>query len=299
MIPAYPILQPFLQYLQFEKRYAQHTVKAYETDLLQFFDYLHLTYGELPLDGISHLYIRSWLATLKDGGLASKSINRKLSSLKSFFKHALRMGTLKQSPMARVVAPKSEQRLPVFVAEKDMHTLLHHMEFPDDWTGRTDRLLLRLLYFTGLRLSEVIGLRTSHIHFSSATLKVLGKGGKERVIPVPPELLADMRQYVEEKRTTFPDSVHPELLLNARGRPLAPRSVYTSVRRYLSAVTTVEKRSPHVLRHTFATHLTNSGADLNAVKELLGHSSLAATQVYTHNTIEKLKQIHSKAHPKA
>lgn len=298
MQTAYPIIQPFLDYLKFEKRFSQHTVLAYETDLVSFFDYLITQYGETPVPQISHIFIRSWLASLKDEGLTAKSINRKISTLRSFFKYQLKMGAITQSPMAKIIAPKIEKRLPQFVADKDISTLRGHVEFGQDWTGKTERLLIELLYNTGMRLSELINLKEGSVNLANHTLKILGKGNKERIVPVRPVLVREIEAYVKEKRGLFPEP-QESLLCSAKGKPLAPRWVYGVVKKYLSLVTTIEKRSPHVLRHTFATHLTNNGADLNAVKELLGHSSLAATQVYTHNSIEKLKNIYQKAHPKA
>jgi integrase/recombinase XerC len=298
MHTAYPIIQPFLDYLKFEKRFSRHTVISYETDLVAFFDYLITQYGDTPVPQISHIFIRSWLASLKDESLTAKSINRKISTLRSFFKYQLKLGTISQTPMARITAPKIEKRLPQFVADKDIATLLEHVEFGSDWTGRTERLLIELLYNTGMRLSELINLKEGSVNFANHTLKILGKGNKERIVPVSPELTKGIQEYLKEKKGLFPE---PQvfLLCTARGKQLAPRAVYSIVKKYLSLVTTIEKRSPHVLRHTFATHLTNNGADLNAVKELLGHSSLAATQIYTHNSIEKLKNIYKKAHPKA
>jgi integrase/recombinase XerC len=298
MNTAHPIIQSFLDYLKFEKRYSRHTVISYETDLVSFFDYIITQYGETPLTQLSHIYIRSWLASLKDEGLAAKTINRKISSLKSFFKFQLKTGVIKQTPMVKIVSPKNEKRLPNFVADKDMKTLFDHVEFPDSWQGKTERLLMLLFYNTGMRLSEVINLKDSQVNASNHSLKILGKGNKERIVPVSPELLSEIKNYQRE-RNDFIVEKTDLLLLTEKGKNLSPRGVYSSVKKYLSLVTTIEKRSPHVLRHTFATHLMNNGADLNAVKELLGHSSLAATQVYTHNTIEKLKNIYKKAHPKA
>jgi integrase/recombinase XerC len=298
MTTAHPVIQPFLDYLRFEKRYSRHTLISYETDLVSFFDYVVIQYGETPLQQLSHIYIRSWLASLKDGGLTAKSINRKISTLKSFFKYQLKTGVLKQTPMTKIIAPKNEKRLPSFVADKDIRTLFDHVTFPDNWQGRTERLLLLLFYHTGMRLSEVIFLKSNQVNAANHTLKVLGKGNKERIIPISPELLSEIKLYQLEREQMMKDQ-QEMLLLTVKGRPLSPRAVYSTVKKYLSLVTTIEKRSPHVLRHSFATHLTNNGADLNAVKELLGHSSLAATQIYTHNTIEKLKNIYKKAHPKA
>jgi len=299
MQTAHPVIQPFLAYLKFEKRFSQHTVLAYETDLISFFDYITVQYGETPLPQLTHTFIRSWLAQLKEEGLKAKSINRKISTLRSFFKYSLKRGTITQSPMAKVTGPKAEKRLPQFVTERDMGTLLNHVTFSDDWKGRTDRLLLQLFYDTGMRLSELIHLKNASFHFSNHTVKVLGKGGKERIIPVRAALLDAVKEYEVLKKGLPVESFAENLLVTESGKALHPRAVYTSVKKYLSLVTTIDKRSPHILRHTFATHLTNNGADINAVKELLGHSSLAATQIYTHNTIEKLKNIHQKAHPKA
>ncbi|HEU0111626.1 MAG TPA: tyrosine-type recombinase/integrase [Flavisolibacter sp.] len=299
MLQPHPIIQPFIDYLKFEKRYSGHTILSYQTDLHSFFDYIVVNYGETPLQQVSHIYIRSWLASLKDEKLTSKSINRKISTLKSFFKYQLKTGVIKQTPMSKISSPKIEKRLPNFVDNKDIKTLFDHVEFPDDWQGKTDRLVLILFYQTGMRLSELIQLKKTNINISSNSIKVLGKGNKERVIPVSSELLQLIRQYMTDQKLQFPEVETDILLITEKGKCLSPRKVYSSVKKYLSLVTTIDKRSPHVLRHTFATHLTNNGAELNAVKELLGHSSLAATQVYTHNTIEKLKNVYNKAHPKA
>jgi integrase/recombinase XerC len=297
MQAAHPIIQPFLDYLKFEKRYSRHTIISYETDLISFFDYLTTQYGEMLVGQITHIFVRSWLADLKDKGASSKTINRKISSLKSFFKYNLKTGTISQTPLARIVSPKNDKRLPNFVESKDIATLFDHVEFPDSWQGKTERLLLQIFYNTGMRLSEVVNLKDGQVNQANHTLKVLGKGNKERIIPVNPALVTAIIAYQKERRIQFEDT--GVLLVNEKGQQLAARKVYSVVKKYLGLVTTIEKRSPHVLRHSFATHLMNNGADLNAVKELLGHSSLAATQVYTHNTIEKLKDVYKKAHPKA
>jgi integrase/recombinase XerC len=294
----HPIIQPYLDFLKFEKRYSHHTLISYQNDLVSFFDYLVIQYGDFELGSISHIHIRSWLASLKDKEMKARSINRKISSLKSFFRYQIKMGLLQKSPMLKIIAPKNERRLPQFVADKDMSTLFNHVEFPNDWTGTTERLLLALFYNTGMRLTELIQLKKSQVSHSSRTIKVLGKGNKERVIPITENLLKDIIAYLQA-REEMNFEKQEVLLVSQKGKPLAPRQVYNIVKKYLNKVTTIDKRSPHVLRHSFATHLTNNGADLNAVKELLGHSSLAATQVYTHNTIEKLKNIYKQAHPKA
>jgi len=292
-------IQPFIDYLKFEKRYSAHTIRSYQDDLVSFFDFIQVQFGEVSLPEISPSLIRSWLASLKDEGLSSRSVNRKISSLKSFYKYQLRSGTVEQSPMSAITSPKVSKRLPVYVEQRDIATLFDELVFPDDWEGGTDRLLLAIFYHTGMRLSELVNLRERQVDVSNRTLKVLGKGNKERVIPVSPVLVEYILAYSRQKRVVLeaPDTVY--LLVNSKGKKLYAQYVYRAVRKYLGQVTTIDKKSPHVLRHTFATHLMNSGADLNSVKELLGHSSLAATQVYTHNTIEKLKDVHKKAHPKA
>ena len=296
---AHPVIQPFLDYLKFEKRFSRHTIISYQTDLISFFDYLQIQYGDMSLQQLSHSYIRSWLASLKDSGMVAKSINRKISTLRSFFKYQLKTGTMQQTPMTKVVAPKNGKRLPNFVAKKDVDTLFSHVEFDEGWKGKTERIVLLLFYHTGMRLAELISLTENHVNFGSHTIKVLGKGNKERIIPLSGELIGIIKEYITAKKELNLQGREEALLISEKGKKLAPRSVYASVRKYLDLVTTIEKRSPHILRHTFATHLTNNGADLNAVKELLGHSSLASTQVYTHNTIEKLKNIYKQAHPKA
>ena len=298
MQTSHPIIQPFLNYLKFERRFSPHTITSYQTDLVGFFDYVQLTYGVVPLDQLSHIYIRSWLAQLKDGGLTAKSINRKISTLRSFFKYGLKMGWVAQTPMTKINAPKNEKRLPRFVAKKELDLLFDHIEFPDDWNGKTDRIIFMIFYNTGLRLSELIGLKENSVDFSNQNIKILGKGNKERIIPMSQKMVKEIESYISVKNEKHLSSENV-LLVDNKGKRLAPRNVYRTVKKYLSLVTTIDKKSPHILRHSFATHLTNNGADLNAVKDLLGHSSLAATQIYTHNTIDKLKNIYKQAHPKA
>jgi len=299
MQSIHPIIQPFVDYLKFEKRFSQHTIISYQTDLVAFFDYLQLTYNGVPFEVLSHIHIRSWLASLKDAGMAAKSINRKISSLRSFFKYQIKTGLMEQTPMTKINAPKNEKRLPKFIAKKDIDTLFDHVEFPDDLKGKTDRLIFLVFYNTGMRLSELINLKEGSVDFYNSSIKVLGKGNKERIIPMSNKLANEIKNYLSFKKEQSIQNENGLLLVRQKGKKLASRSVYDTVKYYLSLVSTVEKQSPHILRHSFATHLTNNGADLNAVKELLGHSSLAATQVYTHNTIEKLKNIYKQAHPKA
>jgi integrase/recombinase XerC len=238
------------------------------------------------------------MASLTLQKVQPRSINRKISSLKSFFRYCLTQGQITANPTKTIQVLKTRKRLPSYVEQGQMETLLKETIFPDDFGGRGDHLILSLLYHTGIRVSELVGLKSSQIDFPRSQLKVLGKGNKERIIPLQTELTEKIREYSQEKAALFPEAIFPNLLLTPRQKPPTARQVYDIVKKYLSLVTTADKNSPHVLRHSFATHLTGNGAELNAVKELLGHSSLAATQVYTHNNIERLRDIHKKAHPK-
>lgn len=289
----------FLDSLKFEKRYSPHTIRSYQDDLTQFSEFLEKEFDSPALAEISAPVVRSWLARLKEGGLTAKSINRKISSLKGFFKYLMRMGVMDKTPMMNIVSPKVSKRLPAYIEQRDMEVLLHEVAFGEDLQGSTEKLIINLFYSTGMRLSEMVNLLETGVDPAYKTVRVLGKGNKERIIPVGEELMGQIEAYRQCKRKELPPPAHPYLLTDKKGKQLYHKAVYLIVKKYLQQVSTLHKKSPHVLRHTFATHLTNNGADLNAVKELLGHSSLAATQVYTHNSIEKLKQIHQKAHPKS
>lgn len=302
MFTQYPQKEAFLNYLRFEKRYSQHTIISYQTDLEQFLDFLIARFDAPSLQDITAAMVRTWLADLKEGSkdkkrepVTAKSINRKISTLKSFFKFLMREGVVETTPMSIISAPKINKRLPVYVEEKDIKTLFDYVEFSDDWKGLTEKMVLQLFYATGMRISELINLKTSQLDVAYSHIKVLGKGNKERLIPVNKALISALQDYIKAK----PEKSADNIFVNGKGKPLYARQVYNFVQKNLALVTTVQKKSPHILRHSFATHLTNNGADLNAVKELLGHSSLAATQVYTHNSIEKLKAVFKKAHPKA
>jgi len=290
----------FLAYLQFEKRFSSHTIKAYQTDLVQFKAFLQETYAIESTSTIGHQHIRAWIIQLLEKQLTPRSINRKLSTLKSFFQFLIKKGKLEKDPMLKVIAPKVGKRLPAFVEEAPLQRLFEDVSFGNDFIGIRDRLIMDLFYQTGIRRSELIQLQISDIDFEGQAIKVLGKGNKERLIPINRDIRLQIENYLALRKTTFPDILElGQLFLTKKGKPLYPKLVYTLVKKYLSIVTTQEARSPHVLRHSFATHLSNNGADLNAIKELLGHASLAATQVYTHNSIERLKQIYQQAHPKA
>ncbi len=296
--PVPQLIEPFLNVLKFEKRYSPHTIRAYHDDLVQFFDYLATQYGGVELREISSLFIRSWLASLKDKKLTAKSLNRKLSTLKSFFKYQMRVGVMTATPMVNISAPKIAKRLPDYLQKHEIARLLRDLKPPQSWKEETGRLLIEIFYNTGMRLSELVNLKESFIDSGNKTLKVLGKGNKERIIPISPALLKKIKNYQQTKRKEF-EHGDDVLLVGSKGKKMSHKSVYRIVQNCLETVTTLNKKSPHVLRHTFATHLSNNGADLNSVKELLGHASLASTQVYTHTTIEKLKDIHKKAHPKS
>lgn len=289
--------QSFINHLQYEKRFSPHTVMAYQNDLLQFEQFLSGMQVTNVLE-TTHLDIRNWMVSLMQDGISPRSINRKISVLKSFVKFCLRQGLMHKNPMLKVQTPKVSKRLPVFVEKSGTERLLHNILFPEGYEGVLHRTIIELLYGTGMRKSELIQLKVTDIDSYQSQIRVLGKGQKERVIPVHPELLNSLKKYIEQRSTLENVDGVTTLFVTLKGQPLSPRGVYSIIKRYLDLVTTIDKRSPHVLRHTFATHLMNNGADINAVKELLGHSSLAATQVYTHNTIDKLKNIHKQAHPR-
>lgn len=293
-------LQSFLEYLKFEKRYSAHTIRSYQDDLMQFTQFSNNSFNTSSIVHSDHTIVRSWLADLKENGITAKSINRKISSLKSFFKFYQKTGIIEQSPMGKIISPKISKRLPVFIKEEDTATLIHISGVAgEDWKSLNTHLIVTLFYGTGMRLSELINLKETQVDFAKKQIKVLGKGNKERIIPVTNELLDVIKRYIENKEKRF-EKTDNTLLVTEKGKKLYAKYAYLLVNSVLdNTVKTLDKKSPHVLRHTFATHLMNNGANLNAVKELLGHSSLAATQVYTHNTIEKLKNVYKKAHPKA
>ena len=287
----------FYQYIEFEKRYSRHTLTAYKTDLEQFYDFLDGVFETKDIRQVDHQMVRSWIVELMEQGISTRSINRKISTLKTYFKFLLREETVEHDPLQKVISPKSSKRLPVFVEKNSMDVLLDQLEFDEGFKGIRDRLVIEMFYATGMRLSELININESDLDLTKGTVKVLGKRNKERIIPFGMQLSDQLGCYKAEKQACNFDN--DRLFVTDKGEKLYEKFVYRLVNRYLSAVTTIEKKGPHVLRHTFATHMLNNGADLNAIKELLGHTNLSATQVYTHNSFEKLKSIYKQAHPRA
>jgi integrase/recombinase XerC len=288
----------FLSYLKHEKRYSPHTITAYENDLDQFISFGKELIGDFCVETIDYHLIRQWIVSLMDNGISAKSINRKISTLKTFFKFLMREGVIEKNPTDKVVVPKMGKKLPVFVQEKEMNSLLDGRFFMEDFEGRRDKAVVSLFYGTGMRLSELVGIRFSDLNLHERMVKVNGKGNKERLVPFPLEISGVLNEYIKLRNELFPDSGN-FLFLTGSGEPAYNKLIYRIVKKELSLVTTIEKKSPHILRHSYATHLLNHGADLNAIKELLGHANLAATQIYTHTTFEQLKKVYKQAHPRA
>lgn len=293
------MIEKFLEYISFQKRQSLHTQTSYRNDLEQFASYLKHTYQITDLSQIDYNLVRSWLITLSDENLQASSINRKIATLKSFYKFLIKQGYQENNPMLRIKPLKTPKRTPQFVEEKDMLTLLDKIEFEDSFKGYRDKIVLEMLYNTGIREAELLGLTEADVNYIRQEIKVLGKGNKQRVIPISPALSHDLQAYVYHRQCSFPNIEHLHFIVTDSGEPAYPMLIYRIVNKYLKLVSNTDKKSPHVLRHTFATHLLNKGAEINAIKEILGHSSLSATQIYTHNSLEKLKEIFQQAHPKA
>jgi integrase/recombinase XerC len=288
----------FIDYIRYEKRYSPHTIQAYTKDLSQFSEFYQQHYDLRDINDAGHQQIRSWLVYLIEEGLSTRSVLRKLSSLKSYYKYLLKHQQITQNPTLLVIAPKSSSRNPEFIEEEKMTNLLDKISFKESFSGERDKMIIEVFYGTGMRLAELIELQHLDVSLPSHTFKVTGKRNKERFIPFSKVMEERLSHYTEMKAASG-FGRDGWLFVTDKGKKLYPRLVYRIVHKYLSQVTTLTKKSPHVLRHTFATHMLNRGADLNAVKEFLGHASLAATQVYTHNTVEKLKRIYQQAHPRA
>lgn len=290
-------ISEFCDYLSHQKRYSDHTINAYQKDLEQFSLFLLSDFETESFKEVNSSIIRSWIVQMIENDISPRTINRKISTLKSFYKYLLKNNVIETNPLLKVTTPKTSQRLPVFVKENEITDLFAEIEFPNDYEGARDNLILELFYATGIRLSELVNLKLNSIDYHNQTIKVIGKRNKERIIPFGNNLKAKIDSYLLERKKI--ESSDDQLFLTKVGKKVYPKLVYRVVKHYLSLITTTSKKSPHILRHTFATHMLNNGADLNSIKEILGHSNLSATQVYTHNTIEKLKNIHKQAHPKA
>jgi integrase/recombinase XerC len=293
------MIDSFQKYLQYEKRVSAHTSLAYKNDLHQFSQFLQETFPDTVIEQADYGIIRSWIIQLVDSGITASSVNRKIASLRTFYKFLMRQEVITKNPMQKIRVLKTQKRLPSFVKEGDMVNLLDKVTFEDSLEGWRDRLILEFFYATGMRLSELIQLKENQISRHAQTIKVLGKRNKERVIPFPKSIVPILEGYTKIRNKEVSAKNHGFLFVTDKGEPCYPMMVYRIVKKYLDQYTTSEKRSPHVLRHTYATHLLNKGAEINAVKDLLGHSSLAATQVYTHNSMEKIKKAFDQAHPKA
>jgi len=292
------MIDSFLKYLQFEKRVSRHTLLAYKTDLQQFSAFIQNTFAEFKPEAADYGMIRSWIIDLVEGKIEPLSVNRKIACLRSFYKFLLRQECISKDPMLKIKGLKTKKQLPSFVKEGDMIALLDHSEFNGGFRSIREKLVLELFYATGIRLSELISLKENQIDLRNQTIKVIGKRNKERVIPFPKGIVPIINEYISIRNKEIEVKDHGFLFVTDKGEPCYPMLIYRSIKTYLKN-TSSEKQSPHVLRHTYATHLLNKGAEINAVKDLLGHSSLAATQVYTHNSMEKLKKVFDQAHPKA
>ena len=284
--------EKFLHYLKHEKRYSVHTLLSYSTDLEQFIKFLSSEFQIQSVNKVNFQFVRSWIAKLLNENISARSVNRKITTLKTYFRFLIKEDIINQSPMQKIISPKTSKRLPVFVEQVKMEQLLNEIDFGEGFLAQRDRLILELFYFTGIRLSELINLKNKDINYSDSTILVLGKRKKERLIPLTSDILSKIKKLNSSNKSKY-------LFITDKGKQISTKQVYRLVNKYLDMVTTLDKKSPHILRHTFATHLLNNGADINAIKELLGHANLSATQIYTHNTIEKLKTVYKQAHPRA
>lgn len=293
------MLKSFISYLTNEKRYSPHTIVSYKNDINQFYKFLTERYSIFNDVEITHYMIRSWLVELMQNQISAKSINRKFSSLRTYFLFLLREGVIEKNPTKKVIPPKIGKRLPSIIQKDEMERLLDDLVFAENFKGYRDKIILNILYNTGIRKSELINLLDVDIDFYSKTIKVLGKGNKERIIPITEDLVLELKKYISIRNDSFENRGFIYTVITDKGNKMYPKFVYNIVTRYLSLVSSSKKRGPHILRHSIATHLADEDVDLNAIKTMLGHSNLSATQIYTHNSVEKLKKAYLKAHPKA
>tara|TARA_B100000963_G_scaffold122811_1_gene107126 strand:+ start:540 stop:1421 length:882 start_codon:yes stop_codon:yes gene_type:complete len=290
-------IQSFLDYLSLEKRYSYNTIKSYQTDLKLFESFLKNTY-DISIEKTDQNMTRSWLVNEIKKGNSSRTVNRKITTLKSFFKFLVKIGEITQNPTLKITSSKTTKKIPQFVGLEDMNRILDNIKFKKNFSGFRDKLIVEIFYSTGMRLSELINIKINDFDVSKGVIKVLGKRNKERFIPLTKELQKSLDNYLVFRAKHLQIN-HSYLLVTDLGKKLNPSMVYRKVNDILNRVTTLEKKSPHILRHTFATHMLNNGADLNVIKELLGHASLSATEVYTHNSIEQLKKVFNRSHPRA
>ena len=284
----------FINYLSSEKRFSKHTITSYSNDINQFVVFLSEEYQiHSDISEVSFQIVRSWIASLLEMGISARSVNRKISTLKTYFKFLIREGVIDESPMLKVISPKSKKRLPLFMEEDQIESLLNEVDFDDGFIGERDKLIIDLFYVTGIRVSELINIRFSDINFDDNLVKVLGKRNKERLIPLSLRIVKELQCFAQKHK------INNYFFTTLKGSKIYTKLVYRIVNKYIGKISSINKKSPHILRHTFATHMLNNGADINAIKELLGHANLSATQVYTHNTIEKLKTVYKQAHPRA
>lgn len=283
----------FISFIKSEKRLSQYTVTSYNSDLNQFFLFLNNFDGISTEKEITFKIIRLWISFLVESGLSSRSVNRKISTIKSYFKFLEISEEIILNPTLKIISPKISKKLPVIVEKVNLDLLLDKENFKNSFIGKRDKLIIEVFYLTGIRLSELIGIRIKDFNFESLTLKIFGKRNKERLVPLSFNIVNDIQKFI----TTY--YLNSLLFTNENQEKLYPKKVYRIVNYYIGKVSSVNKKSPHVLRHSFATHMLNNGADINAIKEILGHSNLSATQIYTHNSVEKLKSVYNQAHPRA
>ena len=285
-------IDTFLQYLQFEKRYSSHTISAYRIDINQFIDFLFLEKDNTDIIYATHHNIRSWISYLLDSGMSNRSVNRKITAIKSYYKYLINEGFISENPTRKIISPKASRKIPIFVEESNIASLFDEIEYQEGFIGMRDKIILDMFYMTGIRLSELLNIQVNDVNFENSSLKIIGKRIKERIIPISNLLLDQISHFIKRY------SIIKYIFVSRKYRQLSPKQIYNIVNKYLDHVSSIEKKSPHVLRHTFATHMLNNGADINAIKEILGHSSLNATQVYTHTSIERLKNVYRKTNPR-
>jgi len=290
-------IHAFLEYLTLEKKYSQHTITAYRTDLISFRDFCEIEYDQEVIGKVSYGEIRSWIVSLVDGGISNRSINRKISSLKTFYKFLQKTKQIEVNPLASHKALKTLKEVQIPFSQKEVSNAILSIDMDDSFEAHRDKLIVELFYSTGMRRAELINLKMSSVDLSIGMIKVLGKRNKERYIPLLPSVVEGVKKYLQKRMELVVKSEY--LLLTSKGDKIYETLVYRIINTYFSKVSSKVKKSPHILRHSFATHLLNEGADLNSVKELLGHSSLASTQVYTHNSLEQIKQVYNQAHPRS